>query len=511
MVVGTVRGRLLLSYIAILILLLAASLGAVAGTRQIRSQLSQIVDRDDALERLVVQHLTLLDDQETGVRGFLLTRDSRFLQPYRDAISRLQPLRKQSLRLIEGDPQLIHLSNVLSARSRRWQDWARLALRYPVPARSHALVQQQLEGKRRFDAYRRESQVLLRAVMKDRNQNLVESNLVADRLEALLGVLFVAAIIVVAIITRVMTRSVTEPLLRLSRSASAIGQGVLEEPVDVGGMREFTQLGESMEVMRRRLLSDRGSLQELTATLERRVEERTRQLQVSNTELESFSYSVSHDLRAPLRSIDGFSRALLEDFGGTLRPDARDYLARIQANAQRMRQLIDNLLRLSRVTQGTLELDTVDLSALAREILNELRRDDPQRDPKWIVQDGVTAVADERLIRPVLENLLGNSWKFTRQNPNPCIEFGMEDANGRVYYVRDNGAGFDMAYADRLFGAFQRLHGAAEFEGTGIGLATVQRVIHRHGGEIWADAEVGRGATFYFTLQPRAESTVTAG
>lgn len=239
----------------------------------------------------------------------------------------------------------------------------------------------------------------------------------------------------------------------------------------------------------------------LNAELEERVRERTAQLSAVNKELEAFSYSVSHDLRAPLRAIDGFSQALLEDYPECLDHTGTHYLHRIRAASQRMGLLIDDLLQLSRVTRHVLSRMPVQLSTLVDQILAELRASHPTRQVTCTVTPGVVAVADPNLIRIVLFNLLENAWKYTSKHAQARIEFGLLPATDLpVYFVRDDGAGFDMAYADKLFGAFQRLHRAKEFEGTGIGLATVERIVHRHGGRIWAEGEVERGATFYFTL-----------
>jgi light-regulated signal transduction histidine kinase (bacteriophytochrome) len=225
-------------------------------------------------------------------------------------------------------------------------------------------------------------------------------------------------------------------------------------------------------------------------------------LEVANKELEAFSYSVSHDLRAPLRAIDGFSLALLEDYGDRLDEDARGYLERVRAGTQRMGRLIDDLLGLSRVARVELRRERVNLSALAESVVEEIRRSEPERDVVIDVEQGLGAVGDPHLLRIVLTNLLGNSWKFTAHAPRPRIEFGAasEGMSEREYFVRDNGAGFDMAYAGKLFGAFQRLHTQGEYPGTGIGLATVQRIVHRHGGRVYANAAPGEGATFFFTL-----------
>ena len=225
------------------------------------------------------------------------------------------------------------------------------------------------------------------------------------------------------------------------------------------------------------------------------------QLQATNTELEAFSYSVSHDLRAPLRSIDGFSQSLLEDYDDKLDASGRDYLNRIRIATQRMAALIDDLLNLSRITRSELKRETVDLSAVALSIAAELQKTDDKRQVEFHIQDGITAVGDPHLFRVLLQNLLDNSWKFTSKHSAARIEFGCKSlGNGPTYFVRDDGAGFDPRYSSRLFGAFQRLHGMTEFPGTGIGLATVQRIVHRHGGRVWAEGTVEQGATFYFAF-----------
>ena len=223
----------------------------------------------------------------------------------------------------------------------------------------------------------------------------------------------------------------------------------------------------------------------------------------ANRELESFSYSVSHDLRAPLRAIDGFSQLLMTKSAGQLDAQARRHLERVREGTQRMGQLIDDMLALARVTRHELRREPVDLSAEAHRIMAQLRAAPPgDRAVAVAIADGLVAEGDRGLLRILLDNLLGNAWKFTAKCARPCIEFGRQPAadGATVYYVRDNGAGFDMRYADKLFGVFQRLHAEEEFPGTGVGLATVSRVVRRHGGKVWADSTVGQGATFYFTL-----------
>ncbi|OJT24385.1 hypothetical protein BO221_14580 [Archangium sp. Cb G35] len=243
-------------------------------------------------------------------------------------------------------------------------------------------------------------------------------------------------------------------------------------------------------------------MRELNAELERRIIERTAQLEFSNRELEAFAYSVAHDLRAPLRSISSFSLALTEDCAGLLDATGQEYIQRIRASSQRMAELIDGILALSRVNRIELVESDVHLSGMARSIAEQIQRWKPERTVNIRVQDGLVDRGDAQLLRLVFENLMGNAWKFTRDKPVAEIEFGIlpGEGSGRVYFVRDNGAGFDMEYQRKLFGVFQRLHTQKEFEGHGVGLATVQRIIRRHAGRIWGEGRVGEGATFYFTL-----------
>jgi PAS domain S-box-containing protein len=249
-------------------------------------------------------------------------------------------------------------------------------------------------------------------------------------------------------------------------------------------------------------ITERKRAEESVRQLNTDLQKQSAQLQAANKELEAFSYSVSHDLRAPLRSIDGFSQALLEDYADQLDEQGKDYLQRVRASTQRMGELIDDLLNLSRVSRGTMRLETVDLSAMAKNITAELQKAQRERRVDIVIADGMVATGDTGLFKVALENLLGNAWKFTGKCPDAKIEFGVAHQNGKHdYFVRDNGAGFDPAYTAKLFGAFQRLHDAREFPGTGIGLATVQRIIHRHGGSIWAEGKPNEGATFYFTLE----------
>jgi signal transduction histidine kinase len=350
-------------------------------------------------------------------------------------------------------------------------------------------------------------------------------NQLLDQLHDYLGIALVvfvlamgAALLVSSQVSRVMTRPVLEiaAIARdvvqqrdYSRRAPKVSDdevGVLADSFNdmLAEIEHRTRDLETSNAELAREVAERAKAEAevltLNAVLEDRVRERTAQLEAANHELEAFAFSVSHDLRAPLRAVDGFSQALLEDFPDDVPEEAKRYLTRIRTSTLRMGQLIEDLLNLSRVTRGALERATVDLSELAQQVAHDIAPQYPHAVTLSIWPD-MTTQADQRLLRAALENLLGNAFKFTAKVAEPRVEVGvLRDRGSEVFYVRDNGAGFSMDYASKLFTPFQRLHSAAEFSGTGIGLATVQRIVLRHGGRIWADAKVGKGAAFYFTL-----------
>jgi signal transduction histidine kinase len=304
-------------------------------------------------------------------------------------------------------------------------------------------------------------------------------------------------------ISRTIEKTISRPILNLAKTARAVSadkdysvRAASEGPDEIGSLvATFNEMLDQIE-------RQNSDLEEARADLERRVEARTHDLAAANKELEAFSYSVSHDLRAPLRGIDGFSNALLSRYGPQLDEQGRHYLDRVRAGTMRMATLIDDMLGLAKVGRRQLIRQQVNLSEIAGRVAAELATRPPVRLVRVKIEKGLTMEADPDLLAIVLENLMGNAWKFTAKREAACIEVGKrKDGAEAAFYVRDNGAGFDMAYADKLFGAFQRLHSDEDFEGTGIGLATVQRIVNRHGGRIWAEGEVGKGATFYFTLE----------
>jgi len=275
--------------------------------------------------------------------------------------------------------------------------------------------------------------------------------------------------------------------------------GYLVKPFRAPELRCALEVAIQKHETEKRLAEERSRW--LASELERRVADRTEQLEAANEELEAFTHSVAHDLRAPLRGIAGFTEILLQDHAGELGPEGLEHLATVQHSARRMHLLIEDLLRLSRSSRAELRRVPVDLSRIADEVLNRLRAAEPYRAVLVDIAPVITVSGDERLLELVMENLLGNAWKFTSKREQALIEVGTQHRDGaEIYFVRDNGAGFDPGRADKLFSAFQRLHAMSEFEGTGLGLAIVQRILARHGGRIWAESAVDAGATFYFAL-----------
>lgn len=295
-----------------------------------------------------------------------------------------------------------------------------------------------------------------------------------------------------------------KPLVRLNDYIESIKQAPINSNIPMAtisfNVSEFNNFTRSLQDYQFRLNSAQQNLQKLNSDLEQRVNDRTAELQVINKELEAFSYSVSHDLRAPLRSIDGFSQALLEDYSEKLDEQGQDYLYRVRHNSQRMSILIDDLLKLARISRVEMNKSSVNLSELAQKELQQLNEQEPNHSIKAIIEENVYVNGDKQLLSVVMSNLIANAWKYSSKSNNPVIEFGQLEEDGEiVYFVKDNGVGFDMQYVDKVFDVFQRLHGN-EFEGTGIGLATVYRILKRHEGRIWAKAELNKGACFYFTL-----------
>jgi signal transduction histidine kinase len=415
-------------------------------------------------------------DAETGARGFLITNDQAYLAPYLTGTQDL-PLELEAFRKLTTDNpnqlrELAEMHAVIAERLALLQQGLQLR-RSGENESLHALVVSGT-GKAQMDH--------LRAIadsMEAEEHRLLLTREAEEKSAArrARGTLLLASGLDLLLIFLMFRYIAHERALRL----------------------ETEETARKLAVARTEVERKAEEVQQLNITLEERVRLRTAELEATNRELEAFSYSVSHDLRAPLRTIDGFSLALEEDYTDAVDATGRDYIQRVRSGVQRMGQLIDSLLQLSRITRAEISREPVDMSALAESVVANLREENPDRSLDILVDSNMQVDADPKLLRVALENLLGNAVKFTAKVEHPTIHFGF-DPEKAAYFVRDNGAGFDMYYKDKLFNAFNRLHGDKDFKGSGIGLATVARVIRRHHGTIWADAKVNLGATFYFTL-----------
>jgi len=338
--------------------------------------------------------------------------------------------------------------------------------------------------------------VYLRADLRNLNARL-------KRYASIAASVLLGSLIAALLLSSRFRKSVADPIINLAETARIISQekNYSLRATPTGDEGEIDVLIGTFNEMVAQIQARDKALQSARDELELRVDERTAQLVEANKELEAFSYSVSHDLRGPLDVIEGISYILLKNHGISLDDTGREYLQRLCITTQRMSELIEDLLNLSRVTRGVIVRERLDLSLLAKTIAAELQKGAPARQVHFVIAENVVAEGDSRLLKLAMQNLFGNAWKYTSHHERACIEFGWGSHNGMpVYFIRDDGAGFDNHQASRLFGPFQRLHSAAEFPGTGVGLATVQRIIRRHGGQIWAEGAVESGATFYFTL-----------
>ena len=421
---------------------------------------------------------------------YLLNRHERARLQWQMASDRINRLIAES-QFLEAEPR-----EILDDLRARWVVVARMFGELAAANETSAVDQAGAQAKRLFEAQ------LVGQILIGQQNNQADAlrltdisarRIAAAQQQAVQAVL--AGLVLIALITAGaswrMHRDVVTPIIRLQRAALKVAGGGKDISFDLTRRDEIGELS--------RYLAD------MTASLRsliERAELSNRELAALNLELEAFSYSVSHDLRAPLRSMDGFSQVLLEDYGDKLDAEGQDALQRIRAASQRMGLLIDDLLRLSQVTRGELHCKPVDLSLLARRIVDGLEQEQPGRGVQWDIEQGMTLTADPALMAIVMQDLLQNAWKFTGKTAGALIRVGSVEREGlRTFFVADNGAGFDMGHAQKLFSAFQRLHHAGDFPGTGIGLTIVQRILRRHDGRIWAEASEGAGATFFFNLR----------
>ncbi len=344
--------------------------------------------------------------------------------------------------------------------------------------------------------------------------SLTELNRRLSRYLLIAAMVLLISLMAALLFSSMYRRGIAQPIIRLARTARAVSEqkNYSLRATPIADNTEIGLLISAFNDMLQQIQSRDDALREAHDELEQRVEDRTLQLRVANRELEAFSYSVSHDLRGPLETINGYVHILLSRYGPALDADSRDHLQQVRLASRRMGELIDDLLNLSRVATTAMHIEEVNLSALVRSIAQDLKRREPSRHVEFVMQDCPVAMADSRLMQIALENLVRNAWKYTSGHPRARIEFGCEDRNSSaVYFVRDDGVGFDPVDVERLFKPFQRLHSASEFPGTGVGLATVQRIIQRHGGDIWAEGKPDQGATFYFTLERHRDWSDPAG
>jgi signal transduction histidine kinase len=491
------RARLMLAaLIPAAILLVTAWFVYGALDTSIRAEAEVVRSRDTVIALNTLLRVTV--EQESGARGYVISGDQAFLGPYEAASARFGSVIAEVDELVSDDPaqraRLVEMGQLHARWQRDVADRAIAALAAGDPVEAIDIARSRagtaiVDGIRRLTA-EMEAQALV--TLDVRREVRDEASLTAQRV-VVAGPLLAAILSVV--FGLVVAHQVVRGVRRVGAAATALSAGDLSRRATVGSNDEVGVLADAFNGMAERI--------ENLATIEQQTSDRLRdqatQLEEANAELETFSYSVSHDLRAPLRTIDGFGQILLEDHTDRLDDEGRRLLGRIRAASQRMGTIIDDLHHLSRVNRSVVERQVVDLGAVARGIADRLRKADPERDDVSIViGDDLVTEADPGLARIVLENLMTNAWKFTARTEAPTIR--LERTGPDVFRVVDNGAGFEMAYAAKLFQPFQRLHHAEDFPGTGIGLATVQRILRRHGGSARAAGRPGAGATFWFSF-----------
>lgn len=494
------RLNLLARVILVVLLLVSAGNFAI-----IQSAFYEFDERVDELRQLnlVIQSTqrikNRLIDTETGQRGYLLTGDKAYLTPYFEgqkiAHEEFQKLLQLTMQSAEHQQRLGTIKKLIDKKTRELQQTIDL---YDAgrTKEAMALVKRDV-GKNYMDQIREEMAVITSTEQNKLNNQRVEFEHFKARTQGWFFTTGVLALIAAVTIYQIVKKRIIRPIEELAKEVKNFGEGKDFSPDDGKSAEEIHLLADAFAKMANALQVKQAEL----ARAFKQAKEANHALEASNKELESFSYSVSHDLRAPLRAIDGFSTILMKSQQDKLDSEGQMLLTRMRAAAQRMSQLIDDMLVLSRITRSEIAKEHLNLSKLAQAAFSQLQEAYPERVVRANIKPDIYAEADPRLIRIVLNNLIGNAWKFTSKSPGALIEFGSRTENGLTeYFVKDNGAGFDMTYADKLFGAFQRLHSSNDYPGNGIGLATVVRVIHKHGGSVRAEGKVDAGATFWFSL-----------
>jgi signal transduction histidine kinase len=459
---------------------LLLAIGSLRGASRAAQRSDQVAAAANDLERLAI-------DLETGERGYIVTGQRRFLEPWATALRGI-PAKERALSSLLRDPGQQRreqaIARAIGTYSRTWSIPTVTLARTDLAAAVREIATGM--GKRKTDHIRALFTGFLLENSRLSTSQRARASAAGDR-AVLLGSLGLGgSSLLILLFGGYLARAVVAPVRRLARAAARLGEGDLSTRVPDARGAEIGELARTFNRMAAALEESRSELEN------------------QNAELDAFSYSVSHDLRAPLRAIDGFSRLLLDEYAGDLPPDGRRYLGLVSKNTQEMGTLIDGLLSFSRLGQQQLGKRTVGVDALAREVVDELEAEREGRSVEVSIGTLPPARADPTLLRQVLTNLVSNAFKYTRERELARIEIGSDQSDGLpVYFVRDNGVGFDMRYAGKLFQVFQRLHRAEEYEGTGLGLALVARIVKRHGGRIWAEARPDEGATFYFTLEGR--------
>jgi signal transduction histidine kinase len=483
-----------------LVVLTATGLLRVSLARQ-QDSTTAILSRAAMIRDTSQELLVALVELEAGAHGYVLTSDEAFLEPLHEAERAIPDALNRLGAMLSNEADQV-ISRDIAALATREVEVIKEIVGLMQSGRdtSDAILQHQLRAgeeamsnlKAALGTLRRNYDLLVQGQQ-------VELLRLQSRITPIIFITFFGGLIGAIAAGWLFATGIAKRVNALERNAVRLANGERLQPEPSRGRDEIGSLDRALRRAAVLLRTRERELRTVNIELERTVNEQV----LLNRELEAFSYSVSHDLRAPLRSIDGFAQALREDWGERLDEAGQDHLARVRNAAQRMGRLIDDLLQLSRLTRQQIQRTNVDLSKIAREVSAELTERNPTRRVTWAIEDNLQARCDPALARIVLENLLGNAWKFTSKTANATIEFrGVPDAEPARFIVRDNGAGFDMRYVEKLFAPFQRLHGEREFPGTGIGLATVQRIVNKHGGKVSPSAEVGRGAEFVFSLEP---------